>query len=235
MFLNFNVIEMVMGLFSWGIIVYLAYRIYKKQTVNPKWWKILIVFIVGLFSFSINWNMYGSMIKLSILPLGVWILYFFLKGNEERWQKYRHYAWLGFMANFIFLASTLLSMSAHSLIYPKDQLSTYISNIEDATIIPIHPSAKQVSMNKEVLNSELETMEQHRILNDTWYNDTYVNTEPNNRNERFPYQLIDTLPQWGSGLQATVYIEGDGKGMLITTSKNQLYFRSDDSFLKEVE
>ncbi|WP_158674391.1 MULTISPECIES: hypothetical protein [Lysinibacillus] len=54
MFINFNVIETLTGLFSWGIIVYLAYRIYKKQTTKPKLWKVLIVLIVGLFSFSIK-------------------------------------------------------------------------------------------------------------------------------------------------------------------------------------
>ena len=185
-----NAVAIITGLLAWSSIIFLAYRVYKKQTVRPKVWKILIVMFVGVFSFSVNWNMFNTMIKVPILPLGVWILYFVFKGKEERWQTYRSFAWLGFWANFIFLASTLIAIPVHQVIYPKDEPSTYISNVENASILNIHPSAKDRSLNKESLLKQLHTMRQETIYSDQWYEDTYMNTESNKRNERFPYQLI---------------------------------------------
>ena len=81
-----NAVAIITGLLAWSSIVFLAYRVYKKQTVKPKVWKILIVMAVGIFSFSINWNLFNTMLKFPILPLGVWILYFIFKGKDERWQ-----------------------------------------------------------------------------------------------------------------------------------------------------
>ena len=230
-----NVVAIVTGILAWGSIILLVHRIYKKQTVKPKVWKILIVMFIGLFSFSINWNMFDTMVKFPILPLGVWILYFIFKGKDERWQTYRSFAWLGFWANFIFLASTLIAMPIHQVIYPKDKPTTYISNIENAAIINIHPSAKERSLNKESLLKQLHTMTQETIYSDQWYEDTYMNTEPNKRSERFPYQLIGTSSKWGSGLHTIIYIEDDGKGILLSTPKEQLYFRSEDSLIAGVE
>ena len=112
--MNINIVFLVTGILAWSSIIFLAYRVYKKQSVRPKVWKILLVMFVGLFSFSINWNMFDTMVKFPILPLGVWILYFILKGREERWQTYRSFAWLGFWANFIFLASTLIAIPVPS-------------------------------------------------------------------------------------------------------------------------
>ena len=141
-----NAVAIITRLLAWSSIILLAYRVYKKQTVKPKVWKILIVMFVGIFSFSINWNMFNTMLKFPILPLGVWILYFVLKGKDERWQTYRSFTWLGFWANFLFLASTLIAIPVHQVIYPKDEPTTYISNIENASIINIHPSAKDRSL-----------------------------------------------------------------------------------------
>lgn len=50
--------------------------------------------------------------------------------------------------------------------------------------------------------------------------------------ERFPYILLGASPKWGSGYESTIYIESDGKGMLISTEKEQYYFRSSESILK---
>ena len=155
-----NAVAIVTGILAWGSIIFLAYRVYKKQSVRPKVWKILLVMFVGLFSFSFNWNMFDTMVKFPILPLGVWILYFILKGREERWQTYRSFAWLGFWANFIFLASTLIAIPVHHVVYPKDEPSTYISNVGNASILNIHPSAKDRSLNKESLLKQLDTMRQ---------------------------------------------------------------------------
>ena len=230
--INYNIIEILTAILGWLVIVFFAYRIYQKQIVKPKVWKIPLIILVGLFSFSMNLSMFDMIFKLPILPLGVWILYFVFKGKDERWQTSRSFAWLGFGANFIFFASTLITIPVHHVIYPKDELSVYISNVENASIINIHPSAKDRSLNKDSLLKQLDTMRQEAIYSDQWYKETYINTESNKRNERFPYQVIGTSSKWGSGLQTLIYIEDDGKGILLSTPKKQLYFRSKDSLIE---
>ncbi|MBS4201688.1 hypothetical protein KHA93_18965 [Bacillus sp. FJAT-49732] len=230
--ITFNVIAVLSGTVAWGVIALIAYRIYKKQIVKPKVWKILIVLFVGLFSFSFNWNLFNTLVKFPILPLGVWILYLFLRGKKEVWQTYRAYAWLGFWANFIFLVSTLIEIPVDHVIYPKDKLSTYIANVENVYIVPTHLSAKKGSLNKDRLLQHVHSMQQETIYSEKWYLDTYMNRESNHVNERFPYQLIGTLPKWGSNLPTIIYIEEDGKGILLSSPNKQLYFRSDDSLIE---
>lgn len=232
---TFDVVATFFNIAAWGGILFWAYRVYKNQSDKPKMWKMLIVMIVGLFSFSIKFNMFQSIIRIALLPLGVWILYFFLKRKEERWQRYRPFAWIGFWANFIFLVSTLLTLPTHHLIYPKEELSTYISNVGEAAIVTIHPSGNEQSVVKDSLLNQLNTMKQQEINSIQWYQDTVMDTETNERKERFPYQLVGTLPKWGSGLHAIIYIEEDGKGILLSTPKEQLYFRSEMSLLEGLE
>lgn len=232
---TFNLISTLSFMLALGVITSIAFRIYKKQVVKPKIWKIFIVTFVGLFSFAIEWNMFHTMFRFPLLPLGVWILYFFLNGKGERWQTYRLFAWLGFWANFIFLLSTLLAMPIHQVIYPKGEPTTYIATIDHSSIINIHPSAKEQILNKDSLLKQLPTMRQETINSAQWYQDIYLNTESNITSERFPYQLIGTSSKWGSGLHTIIFIENDGKGILISTPKEQLYIRSEDSLLKEME
>lgn len=230
---SINAIAVLIGILAWSVIGYFAYRIYYKQMEKPKVWKIIIVMIIGLFSFSINWSMFDTMIKIPILPLGLWILYFVLKGKGERWQTYRSFAWLGFLANFIFLLSTLVAVPVHHAIYNENDLFTYISTVENASINPIHPSAENLTLNKGRLLEKLHEMKQETIYSDQWYEETYMNAESTNRKERFPYQLIGTSPKWGSGFQTIIYLEENGKGILLSTPKKQLYFRSEISLIEE--
>ncbi|WHY77931.1 hypothetical protein QNH20_01770 [Neobacillus sp. WH10] len=229
--LNFNTV--FTGIVAWVVIGMIAYRIYKKQSMKPKVWKVFVIILVGLFSFSINWQLLGTPVKFSILPLGVLLLYWILIGKEGRWQRYRPYAWLGFFANYIFLAAILLSLLAQHKIYPENDLSTYISNTEDASIVNIHPSALDSSLDKESLRKQIHSMThkpihaQHRFKEEEMRDDGAIK-----RNERFPYQLTGTSAKWGSGLKTIIYLEADGKGMLVTSSKKQLYFRSKESLLK---
>ncbi len=232
-----NAIDTLTVTLGWIVIVFIANRIYQKQMVKPKVWKIPVIILVSLCSLSVHWNMFDVIVKLPILPLGVWILYFVLKRKDgaERWQTYRSFAWLGFGANFIFFALTLLTIPVHHAIYPKDEPSVYISNVTNAALIKIHPSAKDRSLNKDSLLNQLDTVRQEAIYSAQWYRETNKNTESNKRNERFPYQLIGTSSKWGSGLHTSIYVEKDGKGILLSTPKKQLYFRSKDSLLEEGE
>ncbi|MBS2967828.1 hypothetical protein J9317_03440 [Metabacillus sp. KIGAM252] len=221
------------GLGAWGVIIFFAYWIYKKQTAKPKVWKIAAVVLVGFFSLSFDVNMFGTAVKLSILPLGVGILYYLLNKNKEKWQTYRAFAWLGYLANFIFLLFALLAIPVHHVLYPANEPSTYLANVEDASIIAIHPTAKESNIHIESLKKQLPLLKQRPIHSDVWYYEMVKDKEAKERDERFPNLLTGTISKWGSGLNPLIFIEADGKGILLSTPKEQFYFRSGASLLEE--
>ncbi|MFE1245029.1 hypothetical protein ACFW35_12930 [Fictibacillus sp. NPDC058756] len=225
--------SMLMDILAFIVIGVLAYRIYKKQKEKPKKEKAFIVIIVGLFSFSITMPGFDAFVKIPILPLGVWILYFIYRNKVEKWVKYRRFAWLGFIANFIFLAATFMSIPIQNTLYPENEITTYIANKENIQLIKLHPSARDAEIKKEVLNKQLSNMNRKTIDSDEWYQQIEIIDVPNERVERFPYQLAGTKPKWGSALNNTVYIEKDGKGLLITTPEKQIYYRSEETLLSE--
>jgi len=230
-----GLVSVITLLTGWGMIGFLAFRIYRKQEVKPTLWKIILVLLIGLFSFSFNMNLFDTLIKFPILPLGVWILYFFLKSKEGRWDRFRKYAWLGFFANFLFLVLSFASIGLQHVIYSPSNLSTYISNVENATIINTHPSAEDVTLQKDQLQKLLPAMKETEFFSDKWYEETYMSGDTNTRKERFPYQAVGVKEKWGSGVVTTIFIEEDGKGLLIATPKKQYYFRSAEVFLEGVE
>jgi len=229
-----SVVELVTTILGWLVIVYFAYRIYKKLSEKPKVWKVLVVTWIGLFALSFNLPMFGSMVKLSILPLGVWILYGVFRKKEAQWQVYRRFAWLGFIANFIFIITTLVAVPIHQMLYPENDPSSYISTIHDASIIHIHPSAEKRSLNKDILDKKLVLLKEEPVRSMDWYYETDQYNQDKKVIERFPYQLIGYKPKWGSDLNSIVYIEKDGKGLLISSTKKQLYFRSEHSLIEKV-
>lgn len=207
----------------------LFYKGIQRQQGQVTWWKPLIVLLIGLFSFSINGSLFRVPLSVAVLPLGVWILYVFLKGKKGSWERYRYFAWLGFCSNYIFLAFVLVAIPIRFWIYPSHELLTYISNIENGSILSIHPSAAEnQSLHGEI--SVLKKMKPKKVDSEQWYTETNMVSETNR--ERFPYQIIGTSPKWGSGNRSIVYLERDGKGLLITTPDQQLYFRSNQSLIK---
>ncbi len=72
-------------------------------------------------------------------------------------------------------------------------------------------------------------------MSDDWYEETFLNVEDYEKKEQFPYLLVDYKSKWGSGLESMIYVEGDGKGILISTADQQYYYRSEMSTLKEVD
>ncbi|WP_142384053.1 hypothetical protein [Neobacillus cucumis] len=230
---NFNAISFILGTIAWCLIAIITYRLYKKQADKPTVFKVLISIYAGLFSFSFNWQMdEGTPIKISILPLGVWILYGILKRKKGRWERYRPFLWLGFFSNFIFLAASLITIGTNHFLYPENDLATYISNIETAKIISTHPSGLKRSLDKDSLQNQIHSMKPDINQGIQWNEEeTQEGESPQKRNEQFPYQLMGITPKWGSQ-PAIIYVERDGNGLLVTTAKKQLYFRSQTSFLK---
>ncbi|MCM3601751.1 hypothetical protein M3175_13495 [Robertmurraya korlensis] len=230
-----NIIAFILNVIAWVSIGLISFHIYKKKASKLKIWKVIVVLFIGIFSFNINWSMFDTVVMLPILPLGVWILYFVFKQKEGRWERYRLYAWLGFGANVVFIATTLLAVPLQSAFYPEREATTYLSNLEYASLIPIHPSATEQKINKVALENQLPNMTVEMIYIQDWYEETYMEMESNERNERFPYQLTGVTSKWGSGKKPVTYIESDGKGLLIKTVEKDVYFRAAKSFLEEVK
>ena len=177
--------------------------------------------------------MFERVIQISILPLGVWILYWFLRKDELIWQKYRPFVWLGFIANYILLIFLFIGLLINHLLYPGHNLSTYISNVEKAYIINTHPTANESSLTKENLIASIHTAKQQDYYSLSWYNESLLGEDSEETTERFPYMLANTLPKWGSGLRTSIYLEKNGKGILITTQEKQYYFQTELSLLEE--
>ena len=227
-----NVVEVSVTILAWCVIAWIAYRLYNRQSDKAVIWKVLVVILVGLFSFSFNTEMLGTLMRIPILPLGVWGLYVYFRKKNDEWQTYRTFAWFGFAANFIFLIFTLLTIPIFQAMYPGNEPSTFLSNIDDASIIPIQPGVKHQEIDKKSALTTILDFSEEPIQSTAWYYGANVGVDPTNIPEKFPYQLIGAIPKWGSGLISVVYIEEDGKGLLISTPKEQRYFRLKDSLIK---
>ena len=103
--------------------------------------------------------------------------------------------------------------------------------MEGAYIINTHPTANESSLFTGKLIASLQGAKQKDYYSDSWYNETFM--EPNKTTERFPYMLANTFPKWGSGLSTTIYLEKNGKGILITSQEKQLYFQTRQSLFEE--
>ncbi|MGG0177034.1 hypothetical protein [Gottfriedia acidiceleris] len=97
----------------------LFYRVYKTNDLKPEVWKAILAMLIGLFVFSINLNFDQYRIEIPILPLGFWILMWICKRNDnlDRWEKYRRFAWAGFLIRFFFLLTSLLQPQIDSVFY----------------------------------------------------------------------------------------------------------------------
>lgn len=235
-----NIIELLCILFAWGLIAVLVARIYRGQDAEerPKLWKIIIAVLLGLFSFTFTFPIYNEPFSIPILPLGVWILYGVLN-RKGRWTAYRKYAWTGFGGNFIFLSTALLAIGLAAVFYPEDEVRTYLTDVSDVELLVTHPSGEDVTINEEKFDDSLSTFKHERSNVIQWYEEIREqmwpeeeSEEPVEIQEKFPYLLTGVKTKTGEKIQ--VYVEHDGKGLLVTTKKKQHYYRSKmASFLEE--
>lgn len=223
-----NAVEWAATILAYAAIVIAAIVLYKKQDEKPKVLKIILIMFIGLFSFSINWQSDGLPIRLPILPLGVWILYFFSRGKEGRWAKYRRFAWLGFAANFALLAASLAAAMFYHGVYDTKDPAVYLASVENAEVVLLHPSAERTVLRQGALQ-ETGTWTRGNFDSEEWYREI---TMDDNHDERFPYLLSGTEPKWGSGLESVIYIEKDGKGVLISGPDAQMYYRSEKPLIE---
>lgn len=223
------------------IVIFLAYRIYKQQKDRVKLWKIVIIIFIGTcpLNFNIDFNLFGftEIIKIAILPLGVWLLYFIWRNNAVKWQKYRKYAWLGFLSNYFILGAMIITALLQFLIYPVDRPSTYFKDMSEAELLIIHPSAEQsVLIDATQLEEQLAYMREAKINGHQWYLDIHdMKVNEQEVIEKFPYMLVGVKGKWGSGYDSLIYVENDGKGLLITNDNKQYYYRFEQSVVTEVK
>ncbi|MCA1054382.1 hypothetical protein LCM10_05235 [Rossellomorea aquimaris] len=230
-----DAVSVGLDMLVWLVIGLAAYRYYRKKEVKPRVWKVLLVLVVGQFAFTINRDFAGTLVKFPVLPLGVWIMYGFLSRSEDRWEKYRPFAWLGFSSSFLFMIASLVWIPFYSTVYPASDPTTYIGNVSKASIVSIHPTGRDDRMlDRDGLKEQLPFMKQNEVDSDGWYEEMHNESDgERNKNERFPYVLQNVSSAWGSGGNPVVYVEKDGKGILVTTFREQYYYRCEESILEE--
>lgn len=227
-----NIINLSTNIVILLMTVYFVYSIYRKQDEKTKLWKVILILVVGFFSFSIK---LPSNINIAVLPLGVWLIIAIYRNQQEKWENIRKYAWTGFLLNYLFLIAALINHFMFPIFYPYDKLDTFVSSIENAKLIATHPTAKDNLVLNEGVMDFNNDFKKANFFADDWYYETYGNEEPQNRNERFPYLLSNVTPKWGSDLEPTIFVEKDGKGLLVVESNNTVYFKTSKSILREVE
>ena len=229
---RFSYSSIILLICSWAAIGLLFFKVYKKGE-QLQVWKASIFLFIGMFTFTISLEWWDLSFRIPVIPLGLGILYAFFgrEGRRESWQRYRKFAWMGFYSTFLFLAATLLQKPLDGWLYPKDDMSTYISDVNRLEVIAIHPDAGHVILDKENLQQAIQKADRRPFDVEAVYNEVF---EGNEKHERFPYLLLGTVPKKGSGIEAIVYIEEGGRGILISPSEgHQLYFRTEETVLAE--
>ncbi|MFD1171023.1 glycosyltransferase family protein [Oceanobacillus picturae] len=221
---NIKIVELIMTILGICCILLLVYYLYKrKEKGNPKPWLILIITSIGLLNIKYEIASYS----VPVIPIGVMIIYFEFLVKRRNWHWYRKYAWTGFLGSYILFATTLLSQPIQAFFYPNEP-ETYLANIHQPELITTNfISAEGKTLHKEILNDALSNLERQKLRNEKWIDSLY------DEEERFPYLITGIDPKWGSGIDTMVFIEGDGKGWLITTPEAHYYYRSPTSIFKE--
>jgi hypothetical protein len=89
-----------------------------------------------------------------------------------------------------------------------------------------------VLLDKNKLKTEIPNMKRKSFDSMAWHREATL-PDGTKKEERFPFYLSDTDPKFGSGLSPLIFVEKDGKGLLISSEGKQYYFRSNESFLKD--
>ena len=213
-----NIIQLLLIALVWTIGIIYTVKIARRNEVAI--WRAVIVLLVSIFSLSFTIHAFNMTFKVAILPLGVWLIYFILR-NTGTWKKYRHVAWFGFLLNYAFLVVFFISQLIHPLIYHPEKLTTYITNPEKVKLVPIMPTeTKRIQLTSELLKQA--------SVNDLIFNDgelMYGNL--------FPYLLINHEAKRGSAIRSKIYVQNDGKGILVHHNEKQYYFTIEQSVFEE--
>lgn len=214
----------------WVLLVVSLIYTYRKQGGRETIWKLLLVYFVGVFSFSFTITYFKEPLQIAILPLGVWLLYAVLV-RRGSWERYRRYAWIGFFSNYLFLVSTLIAFPVQDVVYAPDELTTYVADASEARVYTIHNGANETVQLVPHFQELAEQAQLTPMQVDDWYYDSHF-LEEGQLPERFPYVITGVQARWGSGYTPSIYVEKDGKGLLIVTNKQSRYYRTEQSLLR---
>ncbi|UKS65251.1 hypothetical protein [Rossellomorea marisflavi] len=232
-YVNGGVLSWLMPAIAWGILIIGAVFMIRRQKNQAPFWKAFLVFMVGVFTISYTFEPRGIMVRIPILPLGVLILYLTLRRKNGRWERYRRFAWFGFAGNILLAIMALAAIPLSAIVYPSDDPATYLSNPEKVSLVQSHPAASNVSLDQKKLAEQLDGMTEAQPEGESWYRESTVEDENQSKApERFPYLLSGVEPKWGSGLSSLIYVEGNGKGLLILSGDTQYYYQLSESIIK---
>ena len=229
--MGINLVEVVVYSFCWLLIFVIGFKLYKKQEIKPSIWKVFIIYLVGKFAFSFKYQLEQQTINFALIPLGVIAIYL-LFSKRPKFNTYLKFAWFGFFSNYLFLIGTLLIIPLYSFLYDKNDIHTYMSHSENVEILSVHPSADNNIAVRTSIFEQVETAKKQPLMNMEWYYESVGDDRV--EVERFPYLLANVEPKWGSNVTATIYVEKDGKGLLIASPTKHLYYRLDEPILQEV-
>lgn len=224
-----DIVSVLFSVFAWIIYITIVVRLYLKQQEKPAIWKLILVSIIAMASLSIYLNEERTL-KFPLLPLGFWAVYLWLR--KKTWKKYRAYAWSGFLSELLFLIAAVVAIPVYNWIYPHGVIKTYIADTVNAAVVPVHPSASLARLDQELFNQSMMDFQLSEVDGDQWYRNSIMESESYYQRERFPYQLVGTSPRWGSGIPTVIYIEDDGKGILITIPDQQYYYRFEERVIE---
>ncbi|WP_018934069.1 hypothetical protein [Gracilibacillus lacisalsi] len=223
--ITIHVVELLSYIPVWLVIVLGAIYFYRKNEEEMAIWKVAILIFVGMFTFDFHWNIENEW-RIPVLPLGVWIVYFFMRKDSERWQRARTFAWWGFLSSYLFILSGLIAILLQSIIYPDDEVQTFLANVENAEVKTIHSSGEyNISLDPETFSEALDTATRKELDFNQW-RDEQMNVEQEHT-EEFPYLVEGVKAKWGSGYIPVVYVSKDGYHLLISTLEQQYYFETE--------
>ncbi|GLX69629.1 hypothetical protein [Paenibacillus glycanilyticus] len=228
---SWNVVDAAAGLLGWLVVLGLVIFQRQKQETRRPIWKILLVTLAGFFSLSFKIPLFGQIVNIALLPLGLWIAYLLLR--KRSWTDYRKFAWIGFAANYVLLVTTLLAGPIYGSLFDRNDPSTYLAHLEKAKLVAIHPSAGEATFEKKLFSSTLAEVKASDMAGTLdWYRESLLEDGTQYQQERFPYALVGAEARWGSGLHASAYLEADGKGLLLATKDRYYYYRSEEPMLR---
>ncbi|RJX39066.1 hypothetical protein D3P09_16330 [Paenibacillus pinisoli] len=226
-----NIIAVTASIVGWTIVLCWIILRYRKLQEKPAIWKMILAALVGILSISIHVSVFSTAVKLSVVPIGVLLVFLFMRNGT--WSTYRRFAWIGFFSSYILVATTLLGSWLHQTVYDKTDPATYLADIQQVQVIGIHPSAGHIGWDQAMFEKRLPDLLLEQSYNTLdWYYESRPAGETMHASEKFPYALLGAKPSWGSGYESAVFLESDGKGLLIQTAERHYYFRSEEPLVK---
>ncbi|MFS0785423.1 hypothetical protein ABC345_03450 [Shouchella sp. 1P09AA] len=218
-----GLIETVSSLFAFALFIGFFIFLYRRNTDNVSWWKALVVTFFGMLTVDFPLFIFNQEMAFPLIPLGVGIICLLAPRGNQGWLRYRPFAWTGFFSGFLFVGFSLIGAVVQYLVYPVDEISTYITNPTDIELTVTHFQGDEVELN--LSEAHLERYEIKSIGEAEFFEQIMSGgRQQGEHQEDFPYVLQGAQSKWGSGYHPLIFVEKDGQGILVDLGEEQLYF-----------